>query len=185
MKFLDKVIRYWRVKVALSNSPNNMDSVFDIGCDDGYLLDKLRYISKRCDGVDPRLNADSICSTSEIKKGFFPAVIEDYQMQGAYDAVFALAVFEHFTEEDMQKSASVIYQMLSPGGRLIITVPNPFVDRILDILLFFRLIDGQSLDEHHGFEPNEVLTYFSEVLKLVKRKRFQFGLNNIFIFEKV
>ena len=184
MKFLDKVLRYWRVKVALNNCPENLDNVFDIGCDDGYLLKQLRHITKRQDGVDPRLCVDSIGLESEIKKGFFPAVIEDHQMQGAYDAIFALAVFEHFTEKDIQQSASVISRMLSPGGRLIVTVPHPFVDKILDVLLFLRLIEAETLDEHHGFEPNELLTYFSETLRLVKCERFQFGLNNVFVFEK-
>lgn len=185
MKFLDKVLRYWRVKVALSNRPNKMEHVFDIGCDDGYLLNKLGNRLKKRDGVDPQLSADSNIPGAELKKGYFPAAIEEYQMQNTYDAIFALAVFEHFSEKDIQQSASVISRMLSPGGRLIITVPHPFVDKILDILLFLHLIDGQSLEEHHGFEPDELLTYFSESLTLVKRERFQFGLNNVFVFERI
>jgi 2-polyprenyl-3-methyl-5-hydroxy-6-metoxy-1,4-benzoquinol methylase len=184
MKSLDKFIRYWRVKVALKNRPQIMDNVFDIGCDDGYFLHKLSYITKRQDGVDPRLNIGSISQNSEIKKGFFPSVIEDYQMQGAYDAIFALAVFEHFSEKDIQQSASVISRMLSPRGRLIITVPHPFVDKILDVLIFLHLIEGQALEEHHGFDPDALLTYFSASLRLVKHERFQFGLNNVFVFER-
>ena len=185
MKFLDRVLRYWRVKVALNNCPKKMDNVFDIGCDDGYLLQRLSRITKRQDGVDPRLSVDSISPDSEMKKGYFPADIEDYQMQGTYDAIFALAVFEHFSENDIQQSASVISRMLSSEGRLIITVPHPFVDKILDILLFLHLIEAETLEEHHGFDPNELLTYFFKTLRLVKRKRFQFRLNNIFIFENI
>jgi len=184
MKLLDKFIRYWRVKVALKNMPEVMGNVFDIGCDDGYLLQKLRPVTERQDGVDPRLNADSISQNSEIKKGFFPAVIEDYQMQESYNAIFALAVFEHFSESDIRQSASVIPKMLAPQGRLIITVPHPFVDKILDVLMFLHLIEGQAVEEHHGFNPEELFTYFSETLRLVKRERFQFGLNNIFVFER-
>jgi 2-polyprenyl-3-methyl-5-hydroxy-6-metoxy-1,4-benzoquinol methylase len=161
-----------------------MENVFDIGCDDGYLLRKLSHITKRQDGVDPRLSTSLISHNSEMKKGFFPSAIEGYQMQGAYDAIFALAVFEHFTESDIRQSASVISKMLSPGGRLIITVPNPFVDKILDALMFLRLIEGQVVEEHHGFNPEELLGYFSDSLKLIKHEKFQFGLNNIFIFER-
>ena len=162
-----------------------MENVFDIGCDDGYLLQKLSHITKRQDGVDPRLNADSISPKSEMKKGFFPSVIEHYQMQGIYDVIFALAVFEHFTEKDIRQSATVISRMLSPEGRLIITMPHHFVDKILDVLLFLHIIDGQALAEHHGFEAAALIGYFSESLRLVKRKRFQFGLNNIFIFARL
>ena len=75
--------------------------------------------------------------------------------------------------------------MLSPGGRLIITVPHPFVDKILDVLFFLHLIEAETLDEHHGFEPNELFTYFSGALRLVLHERFQLGLNNVFVFEKL
>ncbi len=185
MKLLDKFIRYWRVKVALNNTPEIMENVFDIGCDDGYLLKKLSSVTKRQDGADPRLYTDTISQNSEFKKGFFPAVVAEHQMQGMYDAIFALAVFEHFSENDIRQSASVIAKMLAPKGRLIITVPDPFVDKILDVLMFLRLIEGQAVEEHHGFIPEELLGYFSETLRLVKRDSFQFGLNNIFIFERL
>jgi 2-polyprenyl-3-methyl-5-hydroxy-6-metoxy-1,4-benzoquinol methylase len=184
VKLLDKFIRYWRVRIALKNTPKIMNNVFDIGCDDGYLLQKLKPVTKRQDGVDPRLSANSISSTSELRKGFFPSTIEESQMQGMYDAIFALAVFEHFSEEDIQQSAAVICKMLSPTGRLIITVPHPLVDKILDGLMFLRLIEGQALEEHHGFNPEELLTYFSHSLRLVKREKFQLGLNNVFVFER-
>lgn len=185
MKFFDKFIRFWRVSVALNNLPESIINVFDIGCDDGYLLRKLSPITKRQDGVDPRLHICQINDNSEIRNGFFPSAIENYQMQGSYDAIFALAVFEHFSEDDLRKSAFVISRMLSPKGRLIVTVPHPFVDRILDILIFFNLIEGQALDEHHGFNPDQLPVYFSEYLRLVKRKKFQLGLNNILIFEGI
>jgi len=184
MMLLDKFIRYWRVRVALKNRPETMENVFDIGCDDGYLLKILGPITKRPDGVDPRLIANSIRSQSETKIGLFPSVVEDYQMQGAYDAIFALAVFEHFSEKDIRQSASVIARMLSPEGRLIITVPHPFVDKILAALIFLHLIEGRAIDEHHGFDPEALLTLFSGSLRLIKRERFQFGLNNIFVFRK-
>lgn len=185
MKMLDEIIRYWRVRVALNNAPTAMDNVFDIGCDDSYLIRKLSHITKRQDGIDPRLVGDSISPNSEIKKGFFPSSIEDYQMQGEYDAIFALAVFEHFSEQDIRQSSFVISRMLSPTGRLIATVPHPFVDRLLDVLIFLRLIEGQALDEHHGFDPENVVNYFSDSLRLIKRRRFQFGLNNIFVFGRI
>ncbi|EKD99254.1 MAG: hypothetical protein ACD_23C00055G0003 [uncultured bacterium] len=185
MKLLDKFIRFWRVSVALNNIPKSMVNVFDIGCDDGYLLRKLGPKTKRQDGVDPRLNIGLVSRSSELKKGFFPSAIEDHQMQGSYDAIFALAVFEHFSEGDIRQSAAVISRMLSPEGRLIITVPHPFVDKILDALTFLRLIDGQALEEHHGFDPEALLSCFSDSLRLVKREKFQLGLNNIFVFERL
>ncbi|MFZ2397428.1 MAG: methyltransferase domain-containing protein [Smithella sp.] len=176
MTLLDRYFRYWRVKVALKNRPEIMENVFDIGCDDGYLLRKLSHITNRQDGIDPRINISSVSNHSEIKEGFFPSATEDYQMQASYDAIFALAVFEHFSESDIRHSASVIARMLSPKGRLIVTIPHPFVDKILYFLISLHLIEGQKVDEHHGFNPNTLLTYFSGSLRLAKHKRFQFGI---------
>ena len=185
MKLLDKFIRFWRVSEALKHSPESMKNVFDIGCDDGYLLNKLRGVTLRQDGIDPRLEIASSTENSELRKGLFPAAVQEYQMQGAYDAIFALAVFEHFSEADIQQSAAVISRMLSPSGRLIITVPHPFVDKILDVLMLLRLIEGQAVEEHHGFDPDALLGYFSASLRLVTHQRFQFGLNNVFVFERL
>jgi nucleoside-diphosphate-sugar epimerase len=56
--------------MGLKNRPILMRNVFDIGCDDGYLLRKLSLITNRQDGVDPRLNTSSISHNSEIKKVF-------------------------------------------------------------------------------------------------------------------
>ena len=162
-----------------------MENIFDIGCDDVYLLKKLRTIIRRQDGVDPNLLTSSTFHQSEIKIGLFLSVIEDYRMRGAHDAIFALAVFEHFSERDIRQSASVIARMLSPEGRLIITVPHPFVDKILDILIFLHFIDGQETEEHHGFNPESMVDCFSDSLCLIKHERFQFGLNNIFVFGRV
>lgn len=183
MKLIDKIIRNWRVSVALNHSPSEMNSVLDIGCDDGFLLKRFKQSVARKDGVDPRLNPNIIVSGAKLRKGYFPNCVEEHQMLGPYDAIFALAVFEHFSEEDIKSSAKVIPKILGPNGRLIITVPHPFVDRILDLLMFLRLIDGQATEEHHGFDPDDLVDYFSASLKLIKRQKFQLGLNNVFVFE--
>lgn len=85
----------------------------------------------------------------------------------------------------MAASAEVIAKMLKDDGHLIVTVPDPKVDIILKLLVKLRLIVGQALDEHHGFEPNSLNEIFSKHLVLVKRQHFQFGLNNLFLFKKI
>jgi predicted TPR repeat methyltransferase len=64
MTLLDNCFRYWRVKVALKNRPEIMENVFDIGCDDGYLLRKFRRMTKRLDGIDPRIKERSVSNNS-------------------------------------------------------------------------------------------------------------------------
>ena len=184
MKALDKFLRRWRVKTALKFKPVNAENIFDIGCDDGYLLHKLKHTTIKLDGIDPRLQVKPINSTSNLIKGAFPQAITNQYKQGRYDAIFALAVFEHFSEVEMKKSAEVIAKMLSSNGKLIVTVPHPFVDHILEALSFLRLVDGIALEEHHGFDANNIKNYFEGHLRLVAHKKFQLGLNNVFVFER-
>ena len=184
MKAIDKILRFWRVEVARREAPKNLRAIFDIGCDDGYLLKKFAGAGIRLDGCDPRLEIGPVDVDSHLSKGSFPNVT-DYPVDNiGYDAIFALAVFEHFSELDIHKSVSIIANMLSEKGLLIITVPDQFVDKILNVLLFFRLIDGQALEEHHEFDPNSLIILFSKKLHLRKKYKFQFGLNNVFVFEK-
>ena len=184
MKLLDKFIRAWRVKVALSYLPVSTLSAFDIGCDDGFLLKQLgrSVIRKEC--VDPRISGDISIDGLKLIKGYFPKALENHTTLGPYDVIFSLAVFEHFSEDDLQASATAISNLLSDHGRLIVTVPHPLVDRILDVLLFLRLIDGQATEEHHGFNPTELEGYLSKTLKLIEAKRFQLGLNYVYVFGK-
>ena len=137
------------------------------------------------DCCDPRLGSSCFLPNRKLLRGFFPSVMSDHKQYGPYDAIFALAVFEHFTEEDLIESSQKISEMLSSGGRLIVTVPHPFVDKILDVLLHLRLIDGQALDEHHEFDPKSLIDILSKHLRLKSKKTFQLGLNNLFVFEKI
>lgn len=183
MKSLDRLLRAWRTRVALRAAPAQMDSVLDIGCgDDGFLLRRLN--AARRDGLDPALATEHRDSGLHLAKGFFPADLERLDMQGPYHAIFSLAVFEHLNEDDFSSVRAALPKLLFPGGRLIISVPHPFVDRILDILMFLRLIDGQAVEEHHGFDPGHLVELGSERLRLISRTTFQLGLNNLFVFER-
>jgi hypothetical protein len=185
MKLIDRVLRLWRVRIAIKSLPSQVTSVFDIGCDDSYLLNKIDDGKILLYGCDPRLQDECSVPRGKLFRGFFPDVLNGNERPNSYDAIFALAVFEHFSEMDLINSSRKISEMLSDQGRLIVTVPHPFVDKILDILMFLRLIDGQALHEHHGFNPSTLINIFSRHLFLREKKTFQLGLNNLYIFEKI
>ena len=170
--------------VALKAIPKNAGLFFDIGCDDAYLLKKLSKRANRLDGCDPALDAAITLQNSSLLKGYFPDVVSSQVQNQKYDVIFALAVFEHFTEEALENSSKKIAAMLSDHGLLIVTVPHPYVDTILDVLQTCKLIDGQALEEHHGFDPSTLSSILSKHLILKDHKQFQFGLNNLYIFTK-
>lgn len=183
MKALDRFLRAWRTRVALQAAPAGMISVLDIGCgDDGYLLRRLNVA--RRDGLDPTLGKELRESGIHLARGLFPEDLKKLDMRGPYHAIFSLAVFEHLDESALSSARAALPELLAPGGRLIVTVPHPFVDRILDMLMFLRLIDGQAVEEHHGFDPDDLAALGSGSLKLISRTTFQLGLNNLFVFER-
>lgn len=169
--------------MATPHLPARVQRALDIGCDDGFLLGQLLPGPTVLQGIDPRLTAAPQAGL-DLKKGFFPQDLDRLGFTGPYDVIFALAVFEHFDEASLQAAAAAVPGLLAPGGRIIITVPHPLVDRILDVLIFLRLLNGTAAEEHHGFDPGCLPGIFPG-LKLVVHRHFQFGLNNIFVFERM
>jgi SAM-dependent methyltransferase len=182
MKSPDRLLRAWRTRVALNAAPKGMQAVLDIGCGDGYLLQRLNV--KRREGIDPTLESERTEPGLRLCRGFFPADLARLSLVGPYDAIFALAVFEHLADADLHDARAALPGLLKPGGRLIVTVPHPFVDHILDALILFRLIDGMALHEHHGFDPGHLNELASDQIRLISQSTFQLGLNNLFVFEK-
>lgn len=171
--------------MALSETPPGVRSAFDIGCDDGSLLSQLPSAVVRRDGCDPHAPTSIAPNGSRILRGRFPDALSEpgsYE-SGTYDAIYALAVFEHFDAGDLRRSSHVIADMLADGGRLIATVPHPFVDKILHVLMLLRLVHGQEVHEHHGFDPRDLEAELPD-LRLVVHRRFQLGLNHLFVFER-
>jgi len=76
-------------------------------------------------------------------------------------------------------------ELFSSASLLCLTVPSQLVDLILHILRFFRIIDAMSPEQHYGFKPKEVLPLFHRAgFKLLIHKKFELGLNHLFVFEK-
>jgi hypothetical protein len=64
-------------------------------------------------------------------------------------------------------------------------VPTQFVDSIIDVLRRLHLVDGMSLDEHHGYDPRQTPSIFGEHgFELERQRRFQAGLNFLFVLRK-
>ncbi|WP_299224846.1 methyltransferase domain-containing protein [uncultured Psychroserpens sp.] len=183
MKYLDKFLRDWRIKVATQYVRTN-DKLLDIGCFDGHLfkLLKIKNIQPSI-GLDPLLEETKQRDGHHLVSGTFPSAISRDE---SFDCIIMLAVLEHIPRSEQQSFNSEFYPFLNPEGRIIITVPSPFVDQILWVLKKMNLVEGMSLEEHYGFKTKEVFTLFDKKkYRLIKHKKFQLGLNNLFVFEKI
>lgn len=117
-----------------------------------------------------------------LRPGKFPDAVRG---EGEFDAIVMLAVLEHISAEEHPGWADACDRHLRLGGFLIITVPSPVVDHILTILLRLRLLHGMDSGAHHGFHPADTLKIFtSKTMRPVHASKFQFGLNNLFVFQK-
>ena len=156
--------------------------VLDIGSAEGALFQAVNFLSPDCLGIDPTLQQPMECEKFKLIPGFFP---QDLPAVEPFDVVTMLAVLEHFPETAYAGLAKGCRRLLKPGGKVIITVPSPRVDQILAVLKKLRLVHGMSLEEHHGYEVRQTTEIFCPPhFRLVCRRTFQVGLNNLGVFER-
>jgi SAM-dependent methyltransferase len=180
MKPLDRYLQRARIaRIRPFVRPG--DVVLDVGCSDGTMLRALAGTIAHGVGVDPELPAPVSGPGYELHPGHFPDAVP---AGVRCDLIAMLAVIEHMPPDVQARLADACAAILKPGGRIAITVPSPRVDGILHILGALRLVDGMSVHEHYGFRVEEMPAIFpAPAYRLVVRRRFQLGLNNLFVFE--
>jgi Methyltransferase domain len=180
VKKLDRYLRDVRIAKA-KDFVREGDVVVDVGCADGVMFERWKGLIEFGYGVDPILKEKREDPGYDLYPGLFPEGLPEVSC----DVITMLAVLEHIPPEGQAMLPDVCHGMLEPGGRVVITVPSPRVDDILRGLDALRLVDGMSMDEHYGFDPSRTLDIFEAPrFRLIHRRRFQLGLNNLFVFEK-
>jgi SAM-dependent methyltransferase len=181
MKTGDHLIQLWRMRIAARWIPR-ASRILDIGCHQGEFLFWLGEKIAPSVGFDPLYKEDA----SPKRHLFFARNFQEGLPleQNSFNAITLLATLEHI--HDKAGIARESARLLRPGGRVIITVPSPLVDKILDFLIMLRIVDGMSLEEHHGFLPEELPGIFIPAgFSLRIKQKFQFGLNNLYVFERL
>ena len=173
------MLQRWRIAVAAPWIPDGA-RVLDVGCADGAIFRVLRTRIAGGVGIDPDAVASEHAGV-RLVRGLFPDDAPDER----FDAITMLAVIEHLPASSHAAVGTATARHLAPGGRLIVTVPEPAVDRIVELLQRLRLAEGMSLHEHHGFKTSGTAAIFVPAgFRLLHHRRFQLGLNNLFVFER-
>ncbi len=179
MKQIDRLAQNWRIDKARSFIAAG-DRVLDIGCADGALFLRLGGLIGEGIGLDPDMTDREVGPNFRLLKGMFPADLPDDR---PFDVITMLAVLEHIPRDQQVGLAADCAESLAPGGRLIISVPAGAVDPIASALTTIGVGDGMSLHQHYGFKSSEVVPLFTGAgLELLARRRFQLGLNHLFVF---
>lgn len=181
MKPLDRYLQRWRIAVVRPHLAPT-DRILDIGAFDGALARQVtgfrQYVGIDPD-ADPRLATDRI----QLVRGHFP---DDLPPGDPFDAITLLAVLEHIPSHQLADFATACANALRPNGKLLMTVPHPFVDRILDAMIALRLLDGMETEAHHGFDVSQTPDIFRQAgFELIAHQRFQLGLNNFCLSQKL
>jgi SAM-dependent methyltransferase len=179
MKSLDRFLQSWRCQSAKRWVPDGA-RVLDIGCHQGEFLGSL------AERIGPSVGIDPLARPAE--SGQVRILAESFRRplsfaESSFDVVVMLATLEHI--RDKEPLADECFRLLSPKGRIVITVPAKIVDQIVEILVKLRLADGMSLDEHHGFDPTETPAVFAPFgFDLEHHSRFQLGCNHLFVLRR-
>jgi SAM-dependent methyltransferase len=181
MNSVDRWLQRKRIAQALRWTPSG-GNVLDIGCADGALFRQASSLIKSGIGVDTDEPSSWPDGPYEFRHGTFPDVLTDSE---AFDAVTMLAVVEHVPSDTRMTWAAAVPRLLKEGGRLIMTVPSPMVDRILDVGIRFHLLHGMDAEHHHGLDPRVIPQEFAiPPMRLLRQSRFEFGLNHLLVFER-
>lgn len=181
MRKFDRVLQRWRIGKVRPYVPAGA-RVLDIGSSDGALYECFPDLDQYV-GIEPSLAGDrSLGPNARLIRGIFPRDLTD---PAPFDTICMLAVLEHIPPDAHPTIASGCFEHLRRGGHLVVTVPSPRTDAVLYAIKFLRIIDGMSMDQHYGFDPTQAVGLFSGAgLRLVKKSRFQFGFNNLFVFQR-
>lgn len=105
--------------IKICKPDKNTSRILDIGCGDGFLLDKLNGQGfKNLFGIDPYLEKDIQKRDYNIRKESIEGLVRE---KCKFDIIILSHVFEHF--EEPQASLKNIYKLLDRSGFLILRTP--------------------------------------------------------------
>ncbi len=135
--------------------------LLDIGCGDGYFLERCRCQEKI--GLD-KLLGDNIVDKLDFGDGYF-------------DYVTMLAVIEHVPEPE--KIFKEVARVLKPGGRFILTTPKKAAEWLLKIY-------AKDIDQEHEsyFDLERMKKLAGDMFEITGYHKFIFGLNQVFCLQK-
>ncbi len=161
---------YERVEACL---PYCTGCLLDVGCGPNELVRR----HGQGIGVDvyPWPDIDVLCDTRHLP---FP--------DASFDTAALLAVLNHIPRHDRERVLGEVHRVLRPAGLLLVTMLDPVIGRVTHRL---RLKQDPDQHERGMGEGEDYGLWDSQVRRLVeasgfrvkKRRRFVFGLNNLYV----
>lgn len=160
--------RYSKVFSVLKKH-SNINTIYDLGCGKGELVQLLSNQSYDAWGVD--LQAGDRIIAGNLNERL--SLGDD-----SVDCITTLANIEHLEKPDV--NLSEIFRILKPGGHLILTTPSTAAKPVLEFLAFkLKLIDEREILDHKRYYSKKTLASALKKagFKQFKVKYFQLGFN--------
>jgi len=150
--------------------------ILDIGCGNNKLVKRYRNGV----GVDvyPWEGVDIVCETTKLPfKG------------NEFDRVFLIACLNHILEKEKVLKES--FRVLKPGGMIIITSLGPKIGFIIHKIGSLlgeqdQKVRGMKKGEVYGMSQREIDNLLIKAgFKEISHKKFELGLNKIFVAKKI
>ncbi len=166
-----------RLKVVL---PLLDGKTLDVGCGKNELINAYRKLGREGIGVDvfPFKGVDHVVDTTALS-------FED----GEFDTITMIACLNHISSGKRGEVLSEAYRVLKDGGRLFLTMIGGFSGWLCHKLCWWDFDQNErgmdKLEENYGLSRR----YTFEILnkngfQIIHRRRFCYGLNNLFVFKK-
>ena len=111
------------------------DSVLDVACGLGYGSYVIRHLSeaKSVTGIDDaeyaidyaKANFATLDPNLTYQQGFMPDFLRQFP-DGSFDTIISFETLEHV--QDSEALLNEFHRLLSPGGRVVVSVPNDWSD---------------------------------------------------------
>lgn len=175
----DRFVAWRRFRAALPHLRPKA-RVCDIGC--GLDARFLKYVRDRIGfgvGIDTQVTT-SVSPTRELIRWDFTRGLP--LSSSSFDHAILLAVLEHI--EQPRTLFTEVFRILAPGGSLIMTWPSGSIDPFLHALHCAGLVSSEMESEQHQARiplPKLLLMLTEAGFSGCRRRRFEFGLNNLLV----
>lgn len=160
----DQLIDKFRMVIRLLDL-NPGDSFLDIGCGRGELVIHHALNGGESTGVDFSPEAIKLAreKTEELQAecSFIVSSFEDIDESAKYDKISSIDFIEHISEEEGKLFFKKCYNLLKPGGRLLIyTYPNTIRRRYgYRLIRFLSILKGKPAPKK---EPDTVSSHYKQ-----------------------
>lgn len=164
-------LRIWKISPFLPKG----GVLVDVGCDDPQvLINKVRSQMKLCVGIDIVVTPKKFENVELLQQDLQKKI--QYPSDSA-DAVTMLAVLEHMKHpQDMLREA---FRILKKGGVLLVTVPSPASQKVLEIAAPLKIVRQEMIDQHENYFTLEDLRSIAKSagFQTIHVEHWEFGVN--------